>query len=491
MSVADVSLIEALDDPELFAPLFQPASSWARWRSFLTALFGLPLSGEAFEHYKTHTGRDDVPSRPYREAALVCGRKGGKSRVLALVAVYLACFFDYSPYLAPGEVPTVAIIAADRRQGRIILRYVIGLLQSVKLLFPLIDGEPGQEHVTLVNGVRIEIHTNGIASPRGRTFVAIMADKIAFWRTTDSAANPDREVIAAVRPGLLTIPTSMLLLASSPYSKAGVLWEAYRRHWGKAGARVLVWQATTEEMHPTVDREFIAEELANDPASAEAEYFARFRTDVAAYIDKEVVEGLVMRGRRELPPVSTITYAGFVDSSGGSSDEMCVAVGHRGPRGEGILDCVRGRLPPFSPDSVVKEFADLLKSYRVLTVIGDKYAGEWPIERFQHHGITYEVAEKNKSQYYVEFLPLLMSGRVELLDNQRMVNQLASLERKTGRGTGRDVVDHPSGHAYHDDLANVCAGVLVEVAGALDGGEETRRYLSGMAGWVERLGVAA
>jgi len=446
VSVADVSLIEALDDPELFAPLFQPASSWARWRSFLTALFGLPLSGEAFEHYKTHTGRDDVPSRPYREAALVCGRKGGKSRVLALVAVYLACFFDYSPYLAPGEVPTVAIIAADRRQGRIILRYVIGLLQSVKLLFPLIDGEPGQEHVTLVNGVRIEIHTNGIASPRGRTVVAIMA---------------------------------------------GVLWEAYRRHWGKAGARVLVWQATTEEMHPTVDREFIAEELANDPASAEAEYFARFRTDVAAYIDKEVVEGLVMRGRRELPPVSTITYAGFVDSSGGSSDEMCVAVGHRGPRGEGILDCVRGRLPPFSPDSVVKEFADLLKSYRVLTVIGDKYAGEWPIERFQHHGITYEVAEKNKSQYYVEFLPLLMSGRVELLDNQRMVNQLASLERKTGRGTGRDVVDHPSGHAYHDDLANVCAGVLVEVAGALDGGEETRRYLSGMAGWVERLGVAA
>jgi len=266
------------------------------------------------------------------------------------------------------------------------------------------------------------------------------------------------------------------------------LWEAYRRHWGKAGARVLVWQATTEEMHPTVDREFIAEELANDPASAEAEYFARFRTDVAAYIDKEVVEGLVMRGRRELPPVSTITYAGFVDSSGGSSDEMCVAVGHRGPRGEGILDCVRGRLPPFSPDSVVKEFADLLKSYRVLTVIGDKYAGEWPIERFQHHGITYEVAEKNKSQYYVEFLPLLMSGRVELLDNQRMVNQLASLERKTGRGTGRDVVDHPSGHAYHDDLANVCAGVLVEVAGALDGGEETRRYLSGMAGWARAAG---
>ena len=486
-----MTLLEALDDPELFEPLFEPASSWTRWRSFLSALFGLPLDGEGFEHYRQHTGRTDLLSRPYREAALVCGRRSGKSRCLALVAVYLATFFDYSQYLAPGEQPVVAIIAADRRQGRIILRYIIGLLQSVKLLFPMIEGDPGQEHVTLTNEVRIEINTNGIASPRGRTFIAILADEIAFWRTSDSAANPDKEVISAVRPGLLTIPTSMLLLASSPYSKSGVLWETYRKYWGQLGARVLVWQASTEEMHPSIDREIIAEELANDPASAEAEYFAKFRADVAAFVDKEVVEGLVMRGRRELPPVSTVTYQGFVDSSGGSSDEMVAAVAHRGPRGEGILDCVRGRLPPFSPDSVVKEFSDLFKSYRVLTVKGDKYAGEWPIERFQHHGITYEVAEKSKSQYYVEFLPLLMSGRVELLDDQRMVNQLASLERKTGRGTGRDIVDHPSGRAYHDDRANVCAGVLVEVAGALDGGEETRRYMEKFGDWIRQLGMAA
>jgi len=37
-------------------------------------------------------------------------------------------------------------------------------------------------------------------SPRGRTFIAVMADETAFWPVGDSA-NPDVEVINAVRPG--------------------------------------------------------------------------------------------------------------------------------------------------------------------------------------------------------------------------------------------------------------------------------------------------
>ena len=37
--------------------------------------------------------------------------------------------------------------------------------------------------------------------------------------------------------------------------------------------------------------------------------------------------------------------------------------------------------------------------------------------------------------------------------------RFCNLERRTGRGTGRDIVDHPPNG--HDDLANVVAGVLV------------------------------
>ena len=149
MSASAVTILDALDDEHLFAPMF-PGPSWRRWRSFLAGLFCLPMDEAALEVYRHHTGRSERPVRPFREAAVICGRRGGKSRVLALIAVYLATFQDYRAFLAPGEQPIVAIIAADRRQARICLRYIIGLLREVPLLAPLI-AEERSESVELIS----------------------------------------------------------------------------------------------------------------------------------------------------------------------------------------------------------------------------------------------------------------------------------------------------------------------------------------------------
>ena len=74
------------------------------------------------------------------------------------------------------------------------------------------------------------------------------------------------------------------------------------------------------------------------------------------------------------------------------------------------------------------------------------------------------MSERSKSQIYLEALPLLNGGRVELLDNERLISQIASLERRTARG-GRESIDHPSGPGARDDLANAALGVLVLTAG--------------------------
>ena len=49
-------------------------------------------------------------------------------------------------------------------------------------------------------------------------------------------------------------------------------------------------------------------------------------------------------------------------------------------------------------------------------------------------------------------------AKVELPDNPSLVNQFASLERRTSRA-GRDVVDHPPGG--RDDVANAVAGACL------------------------------
>jgi hypothetical protein len=68
------------------------------------------------------------------------------------------------------------------------------------------------------------------------------------------------------------------------------------------------------------------------------------------------------------------------------------------------------------------------------------------------------VAEKPKSEIYQDLLPLINSGAVDLLDNDRLQQQLVTLERCTSRG-GRDSIDHTPG--AHDDVANAVAGALV------------------------------
>ena len=62
-----------------------------------------------------------------------------------------------------------------------------------------------------------------------------------------------------------------------------------------------------------------------------------------------------------------------------------------------------------------------LKNYRVRQVTGDRYGGEFVREAFQKYDIEYRLADMPKSDIYRELLPLLNAGRVELLDNQRLI----------------------------------------------------------------------
>jgi hypothetical protein len=453
------TILDAMADPAVFGPWFTPPSPWRAWQGFLAALFALPMDETLVERYRIHTSRQAPPARPAREGWLVVGRRGGKSRIAALVAVYLATLKDYRALLAPGERAVVMVIAADRRQARVVFRYIAGLLDGVPMLRALIERRT-QEALHLSNRLTIEVHTASFRSTRGYTVVAAICDEIAFWRTDDSSANPDDEIINAIRPAMATVPGALLLAISSPYARRGMLWKAFQEHYGREDDPVLVWRADTRAMNPLVPEAVIRAAYEDDPAAAAAEYGAEFRSDIAAFVPRETVESCVVPGRRELPPVPGLRYTVFVDPSGGSQDSMALAIAHAEDKDTLVLDLVRERKPPFSPDDVVEQFAGLCRSYRVTTVYGDRYAGEWPRERFRTHGIPYKVVEQTKSELYQAVLPLLTGQRAELLDEPRLIRQLCGLERLTSRA-GRDSISHPPGG--HDDVANAAAGALVMV----------------------------
>jgi hypothetical protein len=213
-------------------------------------------------------------------------------------------------------------------------------------------------------------------------------------------------------------------------------------------------------MNPSVPQSVIDNAMEADSASAAAEYGAEFRTDVETFIAREVVDAAVILGRHELPRIDGVQYVAHIDPSGGSSDSMTLGICHMEgdvSSSRAVLDLVRERKPPFSPDDVAKEFSTIIKSYGIASARSDRYAGLWPRERFAVHGVDVQSATLTTSDMYLALLPILNSGRCDLLDHPRLISQLTALERRTGRG--KDVIDHPPGQ--HDDIITAAAGAIV------------------------------
>jgi hypothetical protein len=238
------------------------------------------------------------------------------------------------------------------------------------------------------------------------------------------------------------------------------MFEAHRDHFANDDSDVLVWHAATRLMNPTISEDYIQKELAKDPEAARAEWLAEFRKDLESFLPLEWVERATVPGRYKLPPLCSFTYQAFCDPSGGAGDAFTLSIGHK-DGGRLIQDVLRSKRSPFNPHEVVKEYAALLKQYRIQSIKGDYYAAEWTSMAFQAEGITYQRSKKTKSELYLEFEPLLAQGRVEMLDNKTLFNELRSLERRTGR-SGKDLINH--GPRQHDDSANATAGLMVNLA---------------------------
>lgn len=449
-----VTMRQALADPDLLGNAIA-GESWALWRTLLIAAMGEALLPDERAAFTEVTGRQHEPGAPVEEMWTIAGRRSGKTRAAGVLACYLACLCDHSAALAAGERGVLPILAASTTQATRAFNHVVGVLESSPVLSAEIAGRTS-ESIALRTGIDIEIRVASFKTIRGITAVGVIADEVAFW-SIEGSANPDREILDALRPSLATTGGPLVCI-STPYGRRGELYNAFKRHYGPNGDKlILVTKGSSRHFNPTLKQSVIDKAYERDAQVASAEWGGEFRSDVEAYVSQEVIEACTISGRHELPFASDIRYVGFVDPSGGSQDSMTMAIAHKSGD-KVILDCVRERRPPFSPEAVVGDFCGTLNAYHVHKVQGDRYAGEWCREPFRKSNVNYEPSAQSKSDLYQAALPLLNSNRIELLDNKRLASQLLGLERRTARG-GRDSIDHAPG-AY-DDVANAACGAII------------------------------
>lgn len=461
-----MTIIEALRDKNLFAGLLKDPSTWASWSTYLKSLFGLPLENEAeLQLFRNCTGLETPPTQRAKESFVIAGRRSGKSFISSIIASYLACFYDWGPYLSAGEKGWIFIIATDKAQAKVIKGYVSAIFNQNDLFRRMVSKETA-ESIELKNDIVISIKSSNYRSIRGFTILCAILDELALWRSED-CANPDKEVVNSIKPALSTIPGSLLLGISTPYSRSGVLYQQFKDYYAKPDSETLVWRADTETMNPTVSKKIIEKALALDPEAAKAEWLAEWREDINAFLPIELLEKIIVPERYELQPNRKFWYRAFVDPSGGRSDSMTLAIAHRESNDRIILDFIKEVKPPFKPEQVCADFAEILDRYEIGTVESDRYGGEWVVDSFAKFGIRVKPAGFSASELYLEFLPLVTQGNVELLDSKRLLSQLGGLERMVHEG-GADKVNHSPGG--HDDLANAVAGACVSAARFIEPG---------------------
>jgi hypothetical protein len=406
------------------------------------------------------TGRDpaQLPRTGFDTALFLTGRRSGKSRTAAIIGAFEATLAGHEHKLARGERGVVPILAPSKQQSRVVRDYLRAIF-TTPLLANEVAGET-RDGFELTNGTRIEILAGDWRTIRAYTLLAAIVDETCFFgQDAESKVRSDTELIRALKPGLATVGGKLICI-SSPYARRGWCFEQYERHFGNDGASTLVWNCPSRTMNATLPQSVVDAALEEDLAAAKAEYLGEFRDDVGLFIPREVIENLVVRGRGALlPDVRHRSYMAFADLSGGRNDDAALAIAHREGRVV-VLDHLRRYGPPFNPHDVIRQMAQELRRWNVGRVTGDNYAAEFCAASFNANGVGYSKCEKNKNQLYTELLPRLCSNEIELLDDETLINQLATLERRVRSG-GKDIIDHPPGG--HDDVANAAAGVALMV----------------------------
>ncbi len=456
-----MNIIQAIKDRNIIGDSISPAQEAA-----LRSLYGLPFDSELLKLAKRCAGRTWRPETEYREAAFICGRRSGKSDKLAAnVSIYEAFFRDHQ--LSAGETGIVLLLAQNMRQAKVVKDYIEGKIERSPVLHRHVVATRAQE-LELDNRITIAIHPSSFRAIRGLSVVCCICDEIAFWWTEDNYANPDVEVIRAVRPAMATFEYAKLLLVSSPYAMNGVLWDAWQGR--EKDTEILVWHASTSLMNPTVTERFLKKEKARDPENYRREYEAEFTDAVSSFLSAEAIQECVVQGRSEVPPDRRrFQYVAAIDAAfKGDCFTICVAH-YDDSREKVVIDYLSGwqgtKQCPLRLSAVMPQIRSLADRYGFVEVRGDQFGAEPLKDAFERQNLYYEerpFTSSSKAGIYGTLRTLVADERIELLDHEPSLRELRGLELELLPG-GAMRIGHPGHGRARDDYADAIALAANEV----------------------------
>ncbi len=402
------------------------------------------------------------PNAACKVVVAVCGRGSGKSlAILALRAVHLGLIVDVSK-LRKRELAEIPIVAPDKPTARVTMRYAVGIVETVlgpkAITDQTADSFSFKRH-DCDRTVRFSVlaASAGGKSVRGRSMPCAIMDEAAFFRDLNNVVN-DSDIFAALMPRMM--PGSQLLLASTPWTEKGLLWEAWRDNY-RSPQTCLVAHAPTTVMRDDPDAAaMVSAERSRDPVNARREYDAEFLPrDASSFFDNRAISDsidpllVIPAPRRDRVEYFAAGDFGF------SRDSSALAVVER--EGDKVrVVCLREAVPteaPLVPSEVTKEFAEDVNRYGAHGLCADSHYREAIREHLEAAGLTLMSAPEGaagKSSSYAVAKTLLQQGRVKLPNHPRLLQQLRDVAVRPTAAGGISIQSPRVKGGGHGDLVS-------------------------------------
>ena len=178
--------------------------SWLPWRVLLIAAMGEALTDEERvvfnQAHRTCTRTTDARQRIWRVSLGGAEEKPPRWPLWATYMRPAAITATYSPVV---KRECCSCVAQDTKVAKLLLDRIEANLTDSEILRQLIKGRT-QDGIELTNNISIEVKPASFRKLRGPTYIAVIADELAFWFT--DATSPIQTSRCWLQPVLACSP---------------------------------------------------------------------------------------------------------------------------------------------------------------------------------------------------------------------------------------------------------------------------------------------
>ena len=386
-----------------------------------------PLQAIALEGISTHV-----------LSVLPCGRRGGKSLLTAIWAVYDACIRDLRHYQRDGEIRYVLVVAGSFEHAKTLFRTIHGMFDN-PMLAPMVLGEATQDEIKLVNNVILKVVPCSDRTTTGLPASTVIFEEMASYIDTDGHQSGDN-VYTALEPSTIQVKDDGRIIApSTPRGQRGVFYGLYQEALLREDAYVL--HCPTWELNLEMDRDELVKRYKYKPDLFAQECEASFTAIGGSFMDSTTI----LEATRPIPEHNHLNRVLALDPAF-SQDDFGIAIACVPIEDESqvYLEHVEALHHP-SFNYAMDYASKLAKQWNVNKVVVDQMSQQAIVEELKKRGVPCQKVPwtaqskkgKSKSDRFVRVRTLLNQGRIILIDSPELRQEFIEITKKpTATGSG-------------------------------------------------------